>query len=163
MVMRLRSLVYLVIAFQINVINAQVIVKDTLYTYKEGDPNGIGKWYMDREISLVMGHVGIDWLNRPEREKEENTAKLIRNMKINADDRIADIGAGSGFHVFRMAPLADSGLIYAVDIQDEMLAEISLRIDTGMFKNVVPIKGTETSVNLPENSIDSGVNKTVHQ
>ena len=33
----------------------------------------------------------------------------------------ADIGAGSGYHVFKMAPIAHKGLVYAVDIQEEML------------------------------------------
>mgnify|MGYP003325044754 FL=1 len=32
---------------------------------------GIGKFYMDREISFVMGHRAAGWLNRPERIREE--------------------------------------------------------------------------------------------
>ena len=40
---------------------------------------------------------------------------------------LADIGAGSGYHVFRMAPLAKNGLVYAVDIQPEMLEAIELK------------------------------------
>tara|TARA_B000000441_G_C21349973_1_gene127348 strand:+ start:234 stop:464 length:231 start_codon:yes stop_codon:yes gene_type:complete len=47
------------------------------YTFKKGDYNGIGKWYMGREIAHVMGYQGIDWLKRPEREKEENVSMLI--------------------------------------------------------------------------------------
>ena len=76
------------------------------YTFKKGDPNGIGKWYMGREIAYVMGYQGMGWLERPEREAEEKTSTLIENLEIRPEDRIADIGAGSGYHVFRMAPLA---------------------------------------------------------
>ena len=94
------------------------------YTFKKGDYNGIGKWYMGREIAHVMGYQGIDWLQRSEREKEENVSKLIENLKIKSSDIIADIGAGSGYHVFKMAPLAKDGFIYAVDIQVEMLMVI---------------------------------------
>ena len=61
---------------------------------------------MGREIAHVMGYQGINWLERPEREKEENTSKLLNNMEIKSTDVIADIGAGSGYHVFKMAPKA---------------------------------------------------------
>ena len=96
---------------------AQANDKGVKYTYKKGDFNGIGKWYMGREIAYVMGFQGVNWLERSEREIEEDVATLIKNMKIKTDDTIADIGAGSGYHVFKMAPLADKGLVYAVDIQ----------------------------------------------
>jgi len=109
---------------------------------------------MGREIAHVMGYQGIGWLERSEREKEENVSKLIQNMKIKPSDTIADIGAGSGYHVFRMAPLANKGLVYAVDIQFEMLMEIE---NTKQFKKVTNVKtilGSEKSVQLPKNSID---------
>lgn len=124
------------------------------YTYKKGDPNGTGKWYMGREIAYVMGFTGISWLNRPEREEEENTSKLLKNMNIKAGDTIADIGAGSGYHVFKIAPMAKDVFVYAVDIQDEMLAVMDYRIESKKIDNVAVIKGSEDSVNLPENSVD---------
>ncbi len=124
------------------------------YTYNRGDQNGTGKWYMGREIAFVMGFQGINWLNRPEREEEENTSKLLKNMVIKPDDTIADIGAGSGYHVFKMASMANNGLVYAVDIQDEMLAAINYRIETSKVNNVAAVKGSQKSANLPENSVD---------
>ena len=124
------------------------------YTYKTGDPNGIGKWYMDREIAHVMGYQAMDWLDRVEREQEENTSKLLMNMNIKPDDAIADIGAGSGYHVFKMAKIAQNGLVYAVDIQDEMLDELRKNKIEGNINNVAVTKGSEKSINLPENSVD---------
>jgi len=125
-----------------------------IYTYKSGNPNGIGKLYEGREIARVMGYQGIPWLNRPEREKEENVSLLIKNMNIKPKDVIADIGAGSGYHVFKMAPLAKEGLVYAVDIQPEMLAVINQQKAKKGVENVNMILGGEKSPNLPENSID---------
>jgi len=129
-------------------------IKEERYTYKSGSSNGIGKWYMGREIAHVMGFQGIGWLERPEREKEENSSKLIGNMKINSKDVIADIGAGSGYHVFKLAPLANDGLIYAVDIQEEMLDAIRTKNTSIGYENIKMVLGGEKSVNLPENSID---------
>ena len=125
-----------------------------IYTYQIEDYNGIGKWYMGREIASVMGFEGMEWLERPEREFEENVSTLINNMSINLEDTIADIGAGSGYHTFRMALKAPKGFIYAIDIQEEMLSEISSRINNGYLKNIAPILGTETNINLIENSVD---------
>ncbi len=134
--------------------NAQSQQKDSVYTYKDGSYDGIGKWYQGREIAYVMGFQGIGWLERPEREKEENVSRLIKNMKIQPTDNIADIGAGSGYHVFRMAPLAKKGQVYAVDIQEEMLMAIETSKAVNGIDNVITVQGTEKTVNLPENSVD---------
>ncbi len=125
-----------------------------IYTYKKGDYNGIGKWYQGREIAHVMGYQGMSWLERDEREKEENTTTLLHNMNISDEDDIADIGAGSGYHVFKMAKIARSGIIYAVDIQEEMLAAIKDKKEEGKFSNVELVKGSEKSINLKANSVD---------
>ena len=124
------------------------------YEYKAGDINGIGKWYMGREIAHVMGFQGMNWLERPEREEEENTSKLLKNMDIQPTDVIADIGAGSGYHVFKMAPMAKQGTVYAVDIQKEMLAAIESKKKAQNIPNVQIVQGSEKSVNLPEHSLD---------
>ncbi|MFK7831707.1 MAG: class I SAM-dependent methyltransferase [Winogradskyella sp.] len=128
--------------------------KDEKYTFKKGDPNGIGKWYMGREIAHVMGFQGMSWLERPELEAEENTSKLIKNMNIQPEDTIADIGAGSGYHVFKMAKIANQGFVFAVDIQEEMLEAITENSDDESRKNISTVLGTEKTVNLPENSVD---------
>jgi len=133
---------------------AQADSFDTKYTYKRGDFNGIGKWYMGREIAYVMGFQGIDWLERSEREIEEDVSTLIKNMKIKTNETIADIGAGSGFHVFKMAPLAKNCLVYAVDIQPEMLEAIELKKRSKKVSNVETVLGSEKSINLPKNSLD---------
>jgi len=133
---------------------AQTDSFDTKYTYKRGDYSGIGKWYMGREIAYVMGFQGINWLERSEREIEEDVSTLIKNMEIKTDDTIADIGAGSGYHVFRMAPLAENGLVYAVDIQPEMLEAIELKKRSKRVSNVETVLGSEKSINLPKNSLD---------
>jgi ubiquinone/menaquinone biosynthesis C-methylase UbiE len=75
-------------------------------------------------------------------------------MKIKTDDTIADIGAGSGYHVIKMAPLADKGLVYAVDIQPEMLEAIELKKKSKRVSNIETVLGSAKSINLPKNSLD---------
>ena len=133
---------------------SQEIIQEDYYTFKRGDYNGIGKWYMGREIAYVMGFQGIGWLERSEREKEENVSSLIKNMKIKSNEVIADIGAGSGYHAFRIASLVTNGLVYAVDIQPEMLMAIEKTKEFKKVENIKTILGTEKTVELPKNSVD---------
>ena len=149
------SLIFFITCFLISDKSlAQVDEKGSIYTYKTGDFNGIGKWYMGREIAYVMGFQGIDWLERSEREKEEDVSTLIKNMKVKSVDHIADIGAGSGYHAFKLASLAKNGLIYAIDIQSEMLNEIELKKKSNSILNIVTILGSEKGIDLPKHSLD---------
>ena len=84
-------------------------------------PDGIGKFYMGREIAKVMGHTGALWLERPSREPEEQPSKLVNALNLKPNDVVADIGAGTGYMSFRIAPLLTKGNVFAVDIQPEML------------------------------------------
>jgi predicted methyltransferase len=124
------------------------------YEFKTGDPNGIGKWYMGRQIAYVMSHQGIDWLERPEREKEENSSQLLKNMNIKPGMNMADIGAGSGYYTARIAKLVGNGKVYAVDIEPEMINYLDQRIAKEKLTNVKTILSTEQKVNLQANSID---------
>ena len=65
-----------------------------VYTLTDASPDGIGKVYLGREISFVMGHPGADWLERPTREAEERTDLLLDNLPLAADDVVADGNAG---------------------------------------------------------------------
>jgi precorrin-6B methylase 2 len=128
----------------------------TRYQYKrEHDPDGTGKFYMGREIAQVMGHQAADWLERPEREKEERCSLLLKSLKLKAGEVIADVGAGSGYYTFPMAEqVGPTGKVYAVDIQPEMLDLIRQRMRKRKVTSVVPIKGTESDPKLPEAAID---------
>ncbi|MCX7664284.1 MAG: methyltransferase domain-containing protein [Gemmataceae bacterium] len=130
--------------------------KEGRYEWKsKHDPNGIGKFYMGREIAHVMGHLGASWLERPQREEEEAPSKLIEALNMKEGDVVADIGAGTGYHVFRMAPLVGkTGKIYAVDIQPEMLDMIKAKATKKKVENIELILGKEDDPKLPEEKID---------
>lgn len=122
---------------------------------KEHDPSGIGKFYFGREIAHVMSHRGAAWLERPERVEEEKPDVMIQALPIKAGDAVADIGAGSGYITERLARVVGpKGMVYAVEIQPEMLALLEKKMDGLKLNNVVPVLGTVTDPNLPPNSID---------
>src|SRR5262249_9772541 len=119
------------------------------------DPDGIGKFYMGREIAQVMGHEGIGWLDRKDREKEERTDKLLKMLPLKPGMVVADIGAGSGYFSFPMAKkVGPRGKVLAVDIQKEMLAVIRKRMKAWQVKNIEPILGTITDPKLPAGKVD---------
>ena len=124
------------------------------YTIKSGDPNGINKWYMGRQIAQVMSHFGIDWLEREEREMEENTSQLLKNLAVKPGMVVADIGAGSGYHSTLLSKMVGNGKVYAVDIEPEMIAYLNERIKQEKLSRIVPVLSTEKNVALPENSVD---------
>ena len=124
------------------------------YTLKAGDPNGISKWYMGRQIAQVMSHYGIGWLEREEREQEENTTQLLKNLAVQPGMSIADIGAGSGYHSTLLSKMVGNGKVYAVDVEREMIAYLNERIKREGKKNIIPVLGTEKKVSLPANSMD---------
>jgi precorrin-6B methylase 2 len=153
----MKSKIYMVAASLIMVLlfKGNSICAQEKYTYRKADPEGTGKWYFGREIAPVMSHYGIGWLERSEREEEEHSGLLLKNMQLKPGDVVADIGAGSGYHVIRMSPIVGPmGKVIAVDIQQEMLDYIVGRTHDLKFRNVEIVLGTEKSVKLKAGSID---------
>ncbi len=116
--------------------------------------DGIGKSYMGREIAYVMGHEAAEWLDRPERNKEESSERLVSLLGLKPTDAVADIGAGSGYFSFRLAAAVPQGYVYAVDIQKEMLDMIKARQSKERGANIVTVLGGVADPRLKPNAID---------
>ncbi|MFZ4103726.1 MAG: class I SAM-dependent methyltransferase [Sediminibacterium sp.] len=124
------------------------------YQIRNGDPNGINKWYMGRQIAQVMSHYGIDWLERDERDLEENTSLLLKNLAVKPGMVIADIGAGSGYHSALLSKIVGNGKVFAVDVEPEMIAYLIKRIKEEKLSSIVPVLSTEQKLSLPEKTVD---------
>ena len=125
-----------------------------VYTAKKPAYDGTGRVYMGREIAQVMGHLGADWLERPERQQEERTDLLLTALALKPTDVVADIGAGTGFFSFPMARVVPQGKVLAVDIQPEMIDYLNANKVKNKAPNVMPILGTITDPKLPANGVD---------
>jgi precorrin-6B methylase 2 len=128
-----------------------------VYETRPASRDGTGRFYMGREIAHVMGHQGADWLERPEREREEGTSLLIDNMDLKPADVVADIGAGTGYMSFRMAKKVADGKVLAVDIQQEMLDLLTRAARERGVNNVEPVLGKVDDPNLPPESADAAL------
>ena len=126
------------------------------YEYRQQhSPDGIGKFYLGREIAHVMGHQAAEWLERPTRDEEEHTELLVDSLRVKPGDRVADIGAGTGYFSRRLAKkIGPRGLVLAVDIQPEMLELLTNDMARLNITNVKPILGDIADPKLPPASVD---------
>jgi ubiquinone/menaquinone biosynthesis C-methylase UbiE len=127
--------------------------------YRTAAPSrdGIGKFYQGREIAQVMGFDGAPWLERADREQEERPDLLVEELHLEPGMTVADIGAGSGYLSRRMAAAVSPGVVYAVDVQPQMVEILkNLSSQPGM-KNIVPRLATDADVGLNAGSVDLAI------
>jgi ubiquinone/menaquinone biosynthesis C-methylase UbiE len=122
------------------------------YSFQTPTRDGIGKIYQGREISKVMGHLGASWLERSTRVDEENPNLAIDLLQLRKDMLVADLGAGTGYFTSKMAPKCS--VVYAVDIQQEMLDLNAKQMSKKGIKNVEFILGSNNQTGLPKNTLD---------
>jgi precorrin-6B methylase 2 len=117
--------------------------------------DGIGKVYLGREIAQVMSFHGAEWLERPERMKEERPDLVLAALEIQPGMTVADLGAGTGYYSWRMSQrVGASGTVYAVDIQPEMLKILEQQMSRRGAANVRVTLGTTTDPGLPPGALD---------
>lgn len=131
--------------------------QDSVYTYRNPTRDGKGKFYKGREIAQVMSFEGAAWLERNNRQEEENTQLAISKLPILPNSIVADIGAGTGYYTFRISPRVPNGKVYAVEIQNNAINYLKHKSAELKQDNIIVVKGTEQSPNLPANSIDLAI------
>jgi ubiquinone/menaquinone biosynthesis C-methylase UbiE len=108
-----------------------------------------------RRYALTMGVEGADWLDRAERENEEEPDHAIDVLKIAKGSTVADIGAGSGYMTVKLArKVGPDGKVFANDIQQGMLDLLNRRLTKNKITNVSTILGTQDDPRLPIDAID---------
>lgn len=111
-----------------------------------------------RVYAGTMGVQGAPWLDRAERDREEDPDLAIRLLRIQKGSTIADVGAGSGNITIRLAKaVGPMGKVYANDIQQGMLDILQKNVAKARLMNVVPVLGGLDDPKLPAESIDLAI------
>ena len=120
--------------------------------------DGIGKTFMGREIASVMGWQAAGWLERPEREKEEDVDRMVASLALAPGQRVADVGAGTGYVARKLArAVGPSGRVFAVDVQPQMVALLRELAARERLSQIEPVLGTATDLPLPPASVDLAI------
>lgn len=139
-------------------VQAQPAAVAQRYSAVPASADGIGKRYMDREISAVMGWQGAAWLEREERDREERTDLLLTALALQPGMVVADVGAGTGYLARRMAPaVMPGGKIWAVDVQPEMISLLQTAVRRSGLKQVEARLSAVDDIGLPAASLDLAV------
>jgi SAM-dependent methyltransferase len=108
-----------------------------------------------RKIAGVMSSAGADWLERPEREAEENVEGALDAIRIRKGSTVAEVGAGTGYVSIKLAMrVGPTGKVYANDIQREMLVRLRQNAVQAGVRNIETVLGTGTDPQLPAGRIE---------
>jgi len=109
-----------------------------------------------RQIAGVCGFGGCEtWLERPEREQEENPDGALDALNLKLGMTVADVGAGTGYMSLKLAKrVGPSGKVYAEDVQPEMLQKVRANAAKAKATNVVTVQGSFTDPMLPRGQMD---------
>jgi 2-polyprenyl-3-methyl-5-hydroxy-6-metoxy-1,4-benzoquinol methylase len=128
------------------------------YSQLPASADGIGKSYMGREISAVMGWQGAAWLERQERDREERTDLLLAALLLQPGMVVADIGAGTGYLSRRMAQaVIPGGKVWAVDVQPEMISLLQAGVKRSGLTQIEARLSSVDDVKLPASSVDLAI------
>ena len=132
-----------------------LVASDEEFARSLGSEKG---FFRGRQIAPVMSYVGAPWLTRPEREQEEDPARLLEILRIRPGDTVADIGCGNGYFALRIArKIGPKGRVIGVDIQPEMLELLRKRASRQEIENVSTVLCTETDPKLEPGTVDLAI------
>ena len=109
----------------------------------------------DRPIASIVTPV---WRNEKERDVAGEPAQLVRLLGIGVGMTVADIGAGSGYHVVRLSPVVGpAGRILAVDVVPDYVRKLRNRVRALGLRNVTVGLGEPHDPRLPAGAVDVAI------
>lgn len=89
------------------------------------------------------------------RAELERPEEILDRMGLEDGDLVADLGCGNGYYSLRLARrVGPRGVVFAVDIQEGMLAQLRTRAAEAGITNIHPVLGTATDPMLPDHAMD---------
>jgi ubiquinone/menaquinone biosynthesis C-methylase UbiE len=101
----------------------------------------------------MFHHARAHVLDEAERQQWLPSDDVVRRLAIRADICVADIGAGTGYFALPIArAVGPLGVVYAVDLQPEMLEKLRAKLDPSLPLKLVHGEATRTT--LEAGSVD---------
>ncbi len=106
-----------------------------------------GRIFAPQELGVLEG---------PDREAWQKPSQIMDALNIADGSVVADLGAGGGWFTVRLARrVGPQGIVYAEDIQKQMIESIERRMQREGLRNVKTVLGTPTDARLPANTLDA--------
>jgi SAM-dependent methyltransferase len=100
--------------------------------------------------------VDLGLLETPDRAAWQKPEQIMDTLKIADGAKVADIGAGAGFFTIRLADrVGPNGVVYAQDIQPQMIEAIKRRVTREGLRNIETRLGAGIDPNLPARALDA--------
>lgn len=97
-------------------------------------------------ISMLEDIARKDW---------QKPSQVLKALNLSKGDAVADIGAGAGyFSVIFAEAVGENGIVYAVDIDEELLDYLKKRVEDAGLKNIKPVKSEPNNPLLTPTSVD---------
>jgi ubiquinone/menaquinone biosynthesis C-methylase UbiE len=95
-------------------------------------------------------------LEGPDRAEWQNPDRIMDALGVGEGVVVADLGAGSGWFTIRLANrVGPNGIVYAEDVQRQMIDSITRRVERLGLKNVRTVLGTANDPRLPAGALDA--------
>lgn len=109
----------------------------------------------DRPVAEI---VAAQWALEKQRDKADEFGQVARLMAIKPGETVADIGAGSGYYVFRLAKVVGpSGQVIAEDVTPDYLADLSKKVADSKAANILVVAGEPHDPRLKPASLDAAI------
>jgi len=103
-------------------------------------------------------------LERADREQWNKPEQIMDALKMFDGSQVAEIGAGGGWFTVRLSHRVNqNGVVYAEDVQPEMIEAIRRRIQRENLTNVRTVLGTTKDSRLPHNLDAILINGAYHE
>ena len=100
--------------------------------------------------------VDLGLLEGPDRDLWQMPGQIMDALGVAERSVVADIGAGGGWFTIRLARrIGPNGIVYAEDIQPQMLEATGRRVAREGLLNVKPWPGTPDDPRLPAGALDA--------
>jgi len=108
--------------------------------------------------SLVMTSVISAQVQRTRRDEWQKVDEIFAAMGVSPGDHVADVGAGGGFLSVRLSEaVGEQGRVYAEDITQRLVRELTEQMESLGITNVEPVLGGTDDPNLPADELNAVV------